>query len=33
MKKSFVIIGAGPVGLWTGIQLKKRIPNCQVTLY
>ena len=33
MKKSFVIIGAGPVGLWTGIQLKKRIPDCQVTLY
>lgn len=33
MKKSFVIIGAGPVGLWTGIQLKKRMPDCHVILY
>lgn len=29
----YVIVGAGPVGLWTAIQLKKRMPDCQVVLY
>lgn len=28
-----VIVGAGPVGLWTAIQLKKRDPNLEVQLY
>lgn len=28
-----VIIGAGPVGLWTAIQLKKRSPNLSITMY
>jgi len=27
------IIGAGPVGLWTAIQIKKRSPDAQVTLF
>jgi len=28
-----VIVGGGPVGLWTGIQLKKRQSNAVVTIY
>lgn len=28
-----VIIGAGPVGLWTAIQLKKREPQLSITMY
>lgn len=31
--RQFVIVGAGPVGLWTAIQLKKRMPGCDVVLY
>jgi len=31
--KKYVIIGAGPVGLWTAIQLKKRNPDCDVVFY
>lgn len=28
-----VIIGAGPVGLWNAIQIKKRCPNWEVQMY
>lgn len=28
-----VIVGAGPVGLWTAIQLKKRDPELAITMY
>jgi 2-polyprenyl-6-methoxyphenol hydroxylase-like FAD-dependent oxidoreductase len=28
-----VIVGGGPVGLWTAIQLKKRLGNAQVLVY
>ena len=28
-----VIVGGGPVGLWTGVQLKKRQPNAVVIVY
>ncbi len=28
-----VIIGAGPVGLWTAIQIKKRQPSLNITVY
>lgn len=31
--KETVIIGAGPVGLWTAIQIKKRSPDTVVTIY
>jgi 2-polyprenyl-6-methoxyphenol hydroxylase-like FAD-dependent oxidoreductase len=33
MGADVVIVGAGPVGLWTAIQLKKRRPNLDVQLY
>lgn len=33
MHQSFIIIGGGPVGLWTAIQLKKRQPACDVCVY
>lgn len=29
----FIIIGAGPVGLWTSIQLKRRDPDSEVIIY
>jgi hypothetical protein len=32
-KSEFVIMGAGPVGLWTALQLKLRIPAAKVTIY
>jgi 2-polyprenyl-6-methoxyphenol hydroxylase-like FAD-dependent oxidoreductase len=28
-----VVVGAGPVGLWSAIQLKKRLPGAQVRVY
>lgn len=28
-----VIVGAGPVGLWTAIQIKKRDPKLSITIY
>lgn len=28
-----VLIGGGPVGLWTAIQLKKRLPGCRVKIF
>lgn len=28
-----VIIGGGPVGLWTALQIKKRQPNCNIQIY
>ncbi len=31
--KNVVIIGAGPVGLWSAIQVKKRNPDVKITLY
>ena len=31
--QNFVIVGAGPVGLWTAIQIRKRCPNSTITLY
>jgi 2-polyprenyl-6-methoxyphenol hydroxylase-like FAD-dependent oxidoreductase len=31
--KKYVIVGAGPVGLWTAIQLKKRDRNCSIIFY
>tara|TARA_R110002126_G_scaffold13118_4_gene57105 strand:+ start:258621 stop:259892 length:1272 start_codon:yes stop_codon:yes gene_type:complete len=31
--KEIVIVGAGPVGLWTAIQIKKREPNSNVKIY
>lgn len=31
--QNFVIVGAGPVGLWTAIQIRKRFPDSTVTLY
>ncbi len=31
--KKYVIVGAGPVGLWTSIQLKLRQPDAQVIVY
>lgn len=31
--KETVIVGAGPVGLWTAIQLKKRNPENSITIY
>ena len=30
--KEIVIVGAGPVGLWTAIQLKKRNPENCITM-
>jgi 2-polyprenyl-6-methoxyphenol hydroxylase-like FAD-dependent oxidoreductase len=30
---NIVIIGAGPVGLWTALQIKKRLPSAQVQIY
>tara|TARA_R110002124_G_scaffold129483_1_gene291033 strand:+ start:343770 stop:345023 length:1254 start_codon:yes stop_codon:yes gene_type:complete len=32
-KQEIVIVGAGPVGLWTAIQIKKRRPNINVKIY
>lgn len=32
-RREIVIVGGGPVGLWTGIQLKKRQSNAVVTIY
>lgn len=29
----FVIVGGGPVGLWTAVQLKRRQPGCDVVVY
>jgi 2-polyprenyl-6-methoxyphenol hydroxylase-like FAD-dependent oxidoreductase len=29
----FVIVGAGPVGLWTAIQIKKRKPHLNIDIY
>lgn len=29
----FVFVGAGPVGLWAAIQLKKRLPHATVSVY
>ena len=31
--KNIVIVGAGPVGLWTAIQMNKRFPDARITLY
>jgi len=31
--KNFVIVGAGPIGLWTAIQINKRFPNSHITIY
>lgn len=31
--KEIVIVGAGPFGLWTAIQIKKRNPDTSVTIY
>jgi hypothetical protein len=31
--KNFIIVGAGPVGLWTAIQIKKRMPESNIILY
>lgn len=28
-----VIVGGGPVGLWTAVQLKKRMPGAQIRVY
>lgn len=28
-----VIIGAGPVGLWTALQIRKRMPSAAITMY
>ena len=28
-----VIVGAGPVGLWTALQIKKRMPRAAVVMY
>jgi 2-polyprenyl-6-methoxyphenol hydroxylase-like FAD-dependent oxidoreductase len=28
-----VIVGGGPVGLWTAIQLKKRCPESHIVVY
>jgi len=33
LSKNFVIVGGGPVGLWTAIQLRKRFPNSSVFIY
>lgn len=33
MKTDVVIVGAGPVGLWTAIQIKKRNPNLNIQIY
>jgi 2-polyprenyl-6-methoxyphenol hydroxylase-like FAD-dependent oxidoreductase len=33
MQHAFVIVGGGPVGLWTAIQLKKRQPHAEVKVY
>ncbi len=32
-QNKYVIVGAGPVGLWTAIQLKLRQPDCHVLVY
>jgi hypothetical protein len=29
----FVIVGAGPVGLWTAIQIKKKLPHAKVSIH
>jgi 2-polyprenyl-6-methoxyphenol hydroxylase-like FAD-dependent oxidoreductase len=29
----FVIVGAGPIGLWTAIQLKKKLPDAKVSMH
>eukprot|EP00286_Rhodomonas_abbreviata_P028265 CAMPEP_0181315332 /NCGR_PEP_ID=MMETSP1101-20121128/15318_1 /TAXON_ID=46948 /ORGANISM="Rhodomonas abbreviata, Strain Caron Lab Isolate" /LENGTH=489 /DNA_ID=CAMNT_0023422531 /DNA_START=45 /DNA_END=1511 /DNA_ORIENTATION=- len=31
--EQYVVLGAGPVGLWTGIQLKLRLPSANVIIY
>lgn len=31
--KNIAIVGAGPVGLWSAIQMKKRNPDANITLY
>ena len=31
--KETIIVGAGSVGLWTAIQIKKRQPNNNITIY
>lgn len=28
-----VMVGAGPVGLWTALQIKKRNPHCDIVVY
>ncbi|MEZ0223404.1 MAG: FAD-dependent oxidoreductase [Alphaproteobacteria bacterium] len=33
MCADIVVVGAGPVGLWTAIQIKKRRPNLDVQVY
>jgi 2-polyprenyl-6-methoxyphenol hydroxylase-like FAD-dependent oxidoreductase len=30
---NIVIIGAGPVGLWTALQIKKRVPAASIVMY
>lgn len=33
MGNEYVITGGGPVGLWTAIQIKKRMPDANITVY
>lgn len=33
MNKEIVIVGGGPVGLWTATQIKKRNPGAVITIY
>lgn len=32
-RADIVFVGAGPVGLWTAIQAKKRNPQAQIQVY
>jgi 2-polyprenyl-6-methoxyphenol hydroxylase-like FAD-dependent oxidoreductase len=32
-RKNIVIVGGGPVGLWTAIQLKRRRPDLEIRIY